>query len=152
MFHGLETITLGGIFPCGQDSKGLMWDKKAAHKSIVGHIKVNDYFKNRAKIMSKDFEDATSIIDESSKMLETSLQKMQKSEQNLMEQSKKVSGSVRKSAHDLMTGMAAIEKMANFDKLDRYVVLLERTAAAMSVLSELDKNGKLEKLMSVIKN
>ena len=31
-------------------------------------------------------------------------------------------------------------------------MLLERTAAAMSVLSELDKNGKLEKLMSVIKN
>jgi hypothetical protein len=31
-------------------------------------------------------------------------------------------------------------------------MLLERTASAMTILSDLDKDGKLEKLMTVIKN
>ena len=102
--------------------------------------------------MTKDLEEATNLINESTSFLEVSIEKLLKTENDLMDKSKKVSGSVRKSAHDLMTGMAAIEKMANFDKLERYVMLLERTASAMTILSELDKNGKLEKLMTVIKN
>ncbi|UOF80259.1 hypothetical protein [Caudoviricetes sp.] len=152
MFHGIETITLGGLFPIKQDSKGLLWDRNDANQMIVNLIEMDSYFEKRAKIMSQDFERASFVIDESTKMLESSLRKMQESEANLSEKTKKISGNVRKSAHDLMSGLSAIEKMANFEKLERYVLLLERTASAMTVLSELDKNGKLEKVMSVIKN
>ena len=152
MLQKIGITTLDGIFPVRQDKKGLMWRQSDVHESVVKHIHTNNYFKRRAKIMTKELEDAKNLIDESTSFLETSIEKLLKTENHLMDQSKKVSGSVRKSAHDLMTGMAAIEKMANFDKLERYVVLLERTASAMTILSELDKDGKLEKLMSVIKN
>ncbi len=151
MFHNINTITLGGLYPIGQDSKGLKWLMDDVHKVVINNIKQNLFFKGRVKTMSKDIQEASDLIGEFTQMLDSSLQKMQKTEQNIAEQSKKVSGSVRKSAHDLMTGMASIEKMANFDKLERYVILLERTASAMSVLSDLEKAGKLEKLMSVMK-
>lgn len=152
MSQRIGMTTLDGMHPVKQDKSGLMWLKSDVLESVVKHIKTNNYFKRRAKIMSKDLEEATNLINESTSFLETSIEKLIKTENNLMDQSKKVSGSVRKSAHDLMTGMAAIEKMANFDKLERYVLLLERTASAMAILSELDKEGKLEKLMTVIKN
>lgn len=152
MLLKIGITTLNGLFPIRQDKKGLMWNKSDVFVSVVKHIQTNNYFKRRAKIMSKDLEESNNLINESVGFLEASIEKLLKTENHLMDQSKKVSGSVRKSAHDLMTGMAAIEKMANFDKLERYVLLLERTASAMTVLSELDKNGKLEKLMSVIKN
>tara|TARA_R110000868_G_scaffold215445_2_gene465612 strand:- start:527 stop:985 length:459 start_codon:yes stop_codon:yes gene_type:complete len=152
MLHKIGITTLDGIFPVRQDKKGLMWLQSDVFKSVVTHIQTHHYFKRRAKIMTKDLEEATNLINESTSFLEVSIEKLLKTENDLMDKSKKVSGSVRKSAHDLMTGMAAIEKMANFDKLERYVMLLERTASAMTILSELDKNGKLEKLMTVIKN
>ena len=41
--------------------------------------------------------------------------------------------------------------MANFERLERYVELLERASQAMSVLAELEKNGKLEKIANAIK-
>ena len=41
--------------------------------------------------------------------------------------------------------------MANFERLERYVELLERAAQAMSGLAELEKNGKLEKIANAIK-
>jgi hypothetical protein len=152
MLQKIGITTLDGIFPVRQDKKGLMWRQSDVFESVVKHIQTNNYFKRRAKIMTKDLEEATNLINESTSFLETSIEKLLKTENDLMDKSKKVSGSVRKSAHDLMTGMAAIEKMANFDKLERYVMLLERTASAMTILSDLDKDGKLEKLMTVIKN
>jgi hypothetical protein len=152
MLQKIGITTLDGIFPVRQDKKGLMWRQSDVFESVVKHIQTNNYFKRRAKIMTKDLEEATNLINESTNFLETSIEKLLKTENDLMDKSKKVSGSVRKSAHDLMTGMAAIEKMANFDKLERYVMLLERTASAMTILSDLDKDGKLEKLMTVIKN
>jgi hypothetical protein len=152
MLQKIGITTLDGIFPVRQDKKGLMWRQSDVFVSVVKHIQTNNYFKRRAKIMTKDLEEATNLINESTNFLETSIEKLLKTENDLMDKSKKVSGSVRKSAHDLMTGMAAIEKMANFDKLERYVMLLERTASAMTILSDLDKDGKLEKLMTVIKN
>jgi hypothetical protein len=152
MLQKIGITTLDGIFPVRQDKKGLMWRQSDVFESVVNHIQTNNYFKRRAKIMTKDLEEATNLINESTSFLETSIEKLLKTENDLMDKSKKVSGAVRKSAHDLMTGMAAIEKMANFDKLERYVMLLERTASAMTILSDLDKDGKLEKLMTVIKN
>ena len=44
-----------------------------------------------------------------------------------------------------------IAEVANFERLERYVELLERAAQAMSVLAELEKNGKLEKIANAIK-
>jgi hypothetical protein len=64
---------------------------------------------------------------------------------------KKVSGSVRKAADDLASGLAKVEKTANFSNLERYVSLLERAATAMSTLAELEKEGKLNKISSALK-
>jgi hypothetical protein len=152
-FGTFKEVTMGGLFPVGQSSKGLSWSKEQVDVMIVNEINLEiGFFSRRAKNMSEDFEKATKAINESTAMLDAAMNHLKEKEAALSEHSKKVSGGVRKSANDLFTGMAAIEKMANFDKLERYVLLLERTATALTTLSDLDKAGKLEKIFSVVKN
>ena len=58
---------------------------------------------------------------------------------------------VAKAADDLASGLAKVEKAANFSNLERYVNLLERAATAMQTLAELEKAGKLEKIAGALK-
>lgn len=153
MFHHLDTVTMGGIHAIGQNRNGLIWPAEKLNKLIVSEINLNvNFFTRKAKVMSDDFERAAKIINDSAAIFEAAIDHLTIKENALTEQSKKVSGNVRKAANDLFTGLTAIEKMANFDKLERYVLLLERTAIAMTTLSDLDKVGKLEKIFSVVKN
>ena len=139
--------------PPKQDRFGVQYSLSSTLQFIVGEMNMDfGHLTRRAKNMSKDFENATKILDEFSNMLDLSIDNLVKKNEDVSEKTKKVSGSVRKSTHELMTGLQAIEKIANFDKLERYVLLLERTAAAITTLSELDKAGKLEKIFSVVKN
>jgi len=142
-----------GLRPVKQDSKGEWYARDKINKYIVGEMNIDfGYLTRRANDMSKDLENAKKVMDEFNNMLDHSIENLIKRHEDVSEKTKKVSGNVRKSTHELMTGLQAIEKMANFDKLERYVLLLERTASALTILSELDKAGKLEKIFSVVKN
>ena len=69
----------------------------------------------------------------------------------ITEASKKASGNIRDATEKLSQGLLKIEKTANFDRLERYVVLLERASVAIESLAELEKNGRLEKIANAIK-
>lgn len=71
--------------------------------------------------------------------------------QSMTDLTKKASGNIRKAADDLSSGLARVEKQANFNNLERYVVLLERAAVAMSTLAELEKTGRLDKIAGALK-
>jgi hypothetical protein len=109
------------------------------------------YLTRGAKNMSIDLNNAQAIVDESTKHLHTSINKLNDVQQQLSEQAKKVSGSVRKAADELSQGLIKVEKQANFDRLERYVSLLERAAAAMETLAELEKSGRLDKIAGALK-
>jgi hypothetical protein len=70
---------------------------------------------------------------------------------SMSDMTKKASGNIRKAADDLSSGLAKVEKQANFNNLERYVGLLERAATAMSTLSELEKAGRLDKIAGALK-
>lgn len=61
------------------------------------------------------------------------------------------SGGVRDAADKLAAGLNKIEKAANFDRLERYVELLERAAKAMDLLATLEQSGKLEKIAGALR-
>lgn len=44
-----------------------------------------------------------------------------------------------------------LQKSADFERLERYVALLERAAVAMQTLAELEASGRLEKIAAAIR-
>ena len=101
--------------------------------------------------MSSDIEKAEKKINQMTESYGQTLDKFYAMEQKLLEQTKKVSSSVRDSSEKLSQGLIKIEKTANFDRLERYVELLERASTAMTTLAKLEAEGKLEKIAGALK-
>ena len=140
-----------GLKPAGYDKEGPYFKSSDTAVMVVKQITIGTYFNNRSKKMSNDIKNAEMLLDQSTASVEAACARLLKSENKLAEGSKKVSGSVRSSAEKLSAGLARIEKLANFDRLERYVDLLERAEKAMSILAELDQNGKLEKIADALR-
>ncbi|MDP3875877.1 MAG: hypothetical protein Q8Q50_02740 [Methylobacter sp.] len=101
--------------------------------------------------MTTDAQKAIELTDSVEKKFSESLRKLTAAEQSFALASKKASGSVRESTTKLSEGLLRIEKAANFDKLERYVELLERAAKAIDILGDLEKSGRLAKIADAIK-
>lgn len=135
----------------GFDRNGPKIKTKEILNFVAEEINTGNHLQMRAKIMSTDFNKATDTCNEAINLFEASLQNLCSKQSMIGEESKKVSGQVRKAANELAEGLVRIEKTANFDRLERYVNLLERASAAMQSLAELEKMGKLEKIMQAVK-
>jgi len=111
----------------------------------------NAFVARNAKTASNNFKTAEESLTNAEKMFESSTQKFLKTSERLNAEVKKTAGFLKKSGDDLASGLARVEKQANFSNLERYVTLLERAAAAMQSLAELEKSGKLEKIAGALK-
>lgn len=101
--------------------------------------------------MTSDAQIAIEKTEKVTAEFSVALEKLIDVERNFADQSKKASGTVRDAAEKLAQGMSKIEKAANFDRLERYVGLLERAAIAMNMLAELEETGRLEKIAEAIR-
>jgi gas vesicle protein len=135
----------------GHDRGGAIFSKVASLKVVSKRIKNQEYFNSRAKNMKKDIDSASDLIEESFNRMGTSLDRLPLKESDTADKIKKVSGKVRASTSQLSDGLAKIEKLANFDRMEKYVLLLERAATAIESLSALEKSGKLDKIASSIR-
>ena len=143
-----------GIKPAGHDKDGPMFLATDVAHLIAAEInnKPTKYFKGILEMhINPDFESAEKMVTDITTSFVNAENKMLQRVESLKTTTKLASGNVRKAADDLMGGMAKIEKQANFNNLEKYVVLLERAAQAMTILAELEKNGKLDKIVSAIK-
>mgnify|MGYP003350100490 FL=1 len=102
-------------------------------------------------MIATDYTTAAEIAETAEKMFKRNVSNLMATTEDLQSNIKKVSGNVRKAADDLASGLTRVEKTANFANLERYVLLLERAASAMSTLAELEKEGKLDKISSALK-
>ena len=135
------------------DSKGAGWRIETINKAMATELssEAGEYLTRKAKMISTDYEKATEITETAEKMFKRNINNLMVTTEELQANIKKVSGNVRKAADDLAAGLFKIEKTANFSNLERYVSLLERAATAMSILAELEKEGKLNKISSALK-
>lgn len=99
-----------------------------------------------------DIEQATSDIESLTKVFGNKIQQFTKTQTDLSEQAKKVSGQVRDSANKLNTAMQTLDKSMNLDKLQQQTELLERMAAAMIALANLEQSGHLDRISKALKN
>ena len=140
-----------GLNPVTQDRKGPGWDPAEVREYCAADIVNGTHFQKRVKnFMTQDFEKAAKVCDEATKMFNASFNHMRAAEEKISEAAKKTSGNVRKAANELHSGLQKIERLANFDRLERTVSVLERAAAALTVLAELEKSGKLERIASAV--
>ncbi len=96
--------------------------------------------------MSEDARKAIEIANEVDVSLGVVLDRLSDKHKRFVEASKRASGDVRDAADKLASGLQRVEKAANFDRLERLVDLLERASAAMVVLAELERDGKLDRI------
>lgn len=140
------------MLPIGQDSKGLKWSVTQIADNIVNEIKSNNNFQKRmVNEMRDNLKDAAETIDGLAELFNNQVKNLGDKREALEVSCKKVSSSVRDSANKLGEGLIRVEKMADFNKLERYVDLLERAASAFNQLAELEKTGKLEKIAASIR-
>jgi hypothetical protein len=141
-----------GIKPKKIDANGPVYDAKDVYRAYIkAFVYDGDYMTKQVKHMTKDAQIASELCDEMELKFRKSLSNFSAAQKDFSEQAKKISGDVRASSEKLAQGIQRVEKAANFERLERYVELLERAATAMTILGELEKTGKLDKIASAIR-
>jgi len=135
----------------GYDKEGALYSKDAVRENIIIDVNSGEHIKRRVNNMTNDIDNASSIVDKSYDKFDRSLNRLMSKQSETSESVKKISGKVRDSTQKLSDGLAKIEKLANFERLEKYVLLLERAEKAISSLAELEKTGTLEKIASAIR-
>jgi hypothetical protein len=150
----INSYTHSGVLkPDVVDAKGFGWKVETITKFAANELTLADgtQLTRRAKDMSTDYETASKIAEDATKMFKKNYSDLIDTTAQLQASAKKASGDVRKSADDLAQGLLKVQKQADFNNLTRYVELLERAATAMTTLSELEKAGKLQKIAGALK-
>ena len=125
--------------------------KEQLVKNLLVEAAETNYLQRRSKNMEAKIQEVTEAVNAQVRLFGGAIDRLMAEEQRVIEHSKKVTGNLRDCATKLADGMQKLEKTANFDRLERYVALLERAASAMSVLAELENSGKLDKIASALK-
>jgi hypothetical protein len=148
-----EKVVRGvGLTPAAYDKEGPKWDVRQVAIRVHQSVQLGDHFKRKVKMTSvKDLNESQEMMDKATDMLVHAMDRFQEAEEKLAASSKKASGTVRASADKLAAGLSKIEKQADFNRLERYVLLLERAEVAMASLAELDREGKLTKIAAALK-
>lgn len=113
-------------------------------------IKSGNIYK-RTKKVDNELKNAIEVTEELTASFSSTLAKLVTCEKSIAESTKRTVGNVRDAADKLNSGLAKVMHTADFDKLQAYVMLLERAASALTTLAELDKSGKLIRLTDALK-
>lgn len=146
--------TLSCVFdPDGIDRYGPYYKTENVNLSVANDINHREsiYFKRRVKSMSKDLDAATETIKEAHKRFDDQLNKLLVSEGNIASQTKKISGKLKDTTNKLSDSLLRIDKIVNFDRLEKQVVLLERAERSIKALAELEASGRLDKIFSALR-
>ena len=88
--------------------------------------------------MTTNFEQATATCEEAKKTFQRMFGGLMDEETKLAETTKRAGGNIRKATNELGDAVKKFESSVNFDRLERCTALLERAAAAMKTLAELE--------------
>lgn len=140
-----------GLKPSGHDKLGPKFAEKDFLTAAAQLINTNYLFERKAKMISTDIEKAESHLETAITTFKKQYNQFNQVEELFSSDAKKAASSVKDAEEKLLQGLARVEKAANFERLSRYVDLLERAATAMNQLAALEKEGRLDKIASAIR-
>ena len=103
-----------------------------------------------SKRITPDFKAAEETIEQMVDRLEETNGRMNKAMDALAKGATDASRKARSSAADMTAMLDKINRGTNYERLERNVALLERTATAMQALAELEKSGHLARVMKAL--
>lgn len=133
-----------------KSSRELMFKKSDVIECAANDAIVGTPITRRSKYVATDYDTAAKAMTEASRMFEMELNKLNEAQDRLSAAAKATSSNVRKAANEIHEGLQRIEKAANFDRLERQVSILERAAAALKTLAELEQGGKLARVIEAV--
>ena len=147
----MSRLTSGALQPDAYDKHGPGWQRETVTKATAKQIESGTYFLKRAKRMTTEIINADDLTKSAITNLGASLDSLLSLEENITAKTKRITGKIKDSSEKLSGGLLKIEKQANFDKLEKYVELLERADNAIASLAKLEASGQLEKIASAIR-
>lgn len=146
-----QVFAEAGLKPVKHDRDGPAYALDDVNKFVISKINNENYFYQKGVKMMSDTKKASEKVEMTIKEFGTVIERFIALENSIVEQSKKTSGSLKDASEKLAQGISRVEKAANFERLERYVSLLERAATAMKMLAEIEATGKLEKIAGALK-
>jgi hypothetical protein len=128
-----------------------MWSQDELTKPLMIQIKNGGIKKGVVKKMDKDHGEIDEALTGWSESLHKHRKRMLEAEVSISKTCKSTSSGVRSATNSLGEALVKMEKTCNFDKLERYVGLLERASVAIDSMAELEKTGKLERIFAALK-
>lgn len=128
-----------------------VWSKKELLNFLVEETNEGTTILNRSIQVNNKIEDAKEILEKQITAFDNVNNRLVNKQKEVEASAKQVSTKIRDSAEKLNQGMARIEKLANFDRLERIVNQLERIELALSSLAKLEQEGKLDKIINAMK-
>ena len=141
----------GGLIPDSYDKHGPAFTREKVYTHYLGRIKVGTFFRQVEKDMVSEVEKAVESVEKVTERFVKSVDAMGRRSDDAVATAKNASAKVRDASEKLSVGLQRIEKLANFDRLERYVELLERAYIAIDALARLEGAGKLEKIAAAIR-
>jgi hypothetical protein len=143
--------SINGVTPDGYDKHGPYYSVNKIKAIAIKGTQNGVLIPRKDKAMSIEINKATDVVESATEKFNKVFESLVAAEIKAAAEARKVSGNIRKAADDLASGLLKVQKTADFSMLDRQVSILERAANALTILSELDKTGRLENLMRAMK-
>lgn len=136
-----------------QTRKGMLFNGNDVAKSVAAvfeHDPAAEQIRRIRKEM-ESYESAAQAMDECVTVLRKATKAMVDASESLAETSKKTGGNLRKSTNELSATVQQALRNTDTEKLERMTGTMERLAAAMGTLAELEKQGRFTKLVEALK-
>lgn len=128
-----------------------MFDSIKVYKIMYRDISVDNFFNKRVKKMNNDLNKANAKVDSYVENITKNMDRLVNKEDDFLKVTKRVSSNIRKNSENMSTGIGRIKDAANFEELERYTNILERFVVALDTLANIEKQGKLDKIIASIK-
>ena len=126
----------------------VLYDARALKRFSAKEWQANLH--RRLKNMEKECNFAAAEADKLADAFSKSLDRVIEKQDALASGIKTVSTNARKAANEIGEAMQRLERIMSLDKLERSVCTLERAAAALSTLAELERNGHLGRVIEAL--
>ena len=128
-----------------------LFDKNNVMSTVAEEINEGHHMQRQtSRRITPDFQAATETIDAMVDRLDEAHNRMLKSMDAVAKGATDASRKARSSANDMAAMLDKINRGTNYERLERNVALLERTAVAMQALSDLEKTGQLSRVIKAL--
>jgi hypothetical protein len=136
-----------------KDSVGVPLFKVGDIKTIKNIVEVKNgtLEKELEKETSKEIQAANDFLEFSLNKLNKKFQELKSLEIEFINHSKQSTGKLKDCSEKIGQAFERIHSKANFEKLEQYILLLERASKAMQSLSSVHDSGKLAKIMEALR-